>query len=256
MKKNIKRLQKNIIRLKDKIHHISIEELSKKENASRWSKKEILGHLIDSARYNLIRFNEIIIDPSTFVYAIYSQNKLVELNDYQNTNIEDLVILWQSYNQQMIRTLQKLSKKHLKISFQVDNETKNVEWLIDGYIKHLEYHLNQILSSDTKKKTTYHIPLKQAIKKLKTTNSEFAKVMEFADLEIEYYQPNKIDKQQPHTRDEVYIIAQGKGEFIRKNKKYKIKTHDVLFVKAHEEHRFINFSDDFATWVIFYGLHR
>jgi gentisate 1,2-dioxygenase len=51
------------------------------------------------------------------------------------------------------------------------------------------------------------------------------------------------------------ILAQlsGTGPFIRENESYPFQAHDVLFVPAFQEHRFIDFSDDFQVWVVFYG---
>ena len=70
---------------------------------------------------------------------------------------------------------------------------------------------------------------------------------------VEYYKPDRIDKQQPHERDEVYIITTGTGTFDYAGEKLAVKPGDLLFVPAGIEHRFESFTDDFATWVLFYG---
>jgi len=72
-------------------------------------------------------------------------------------------------------------------------------------------------------------------------------------VSIELYAPQGSDTQSPHTRDELYIIASGSGTFRRADRVCDFKTGDLLFVPAHEEHRFESFSDDFRTWVIFFG---
>ena len=61
------------------------------------------------------------------------------------------------------------------------------------------------------------------------------------------------DKQKPHARDEVYAIATGPSRFVVDGRECEVAAGDVLFVPAHAEHRFIGFSDDFSTWVFFYG---
>jgi hypothetical protein len=61
------------------------------------------------------------------------------------------------------------------------------------------------------------------------------------------------DKQHPHTRDEIYVIASGTGRFQREATEFSFGPGDVLFVAAGEEHRFVEFTDDFAAWVFFYG---
>lgn len=81
----------------------------------------------------------------------------------------------------------------------------------------------------------------------------FVKLMEHGSMSVEYYAPVKVDNQTPHRQDELYIIAAGSGHFYRNGERVPFKTGDVLFVPAGMQHRFENFTDDFATWVIFYG---
>ncbi|MEO9513911.1 MAG: cupin domain-containing protein [Flavobacteriaceae bacterium] len=72
-------------------------------------------------------------------------------------------------------------------------------------------------------------------------------------LEVEIYKPEMVDLQVPHTRDEVYIVISGTGELLHRDKRTTFAPGDFLFVPAGIEHRFENFTDDFATWVLFYG---
>jgi mannose-6-phosphate isomerase-like protein (cupin superfamily) len=82
----------------------------------------------------------------------------------------------------------------------------------------------------------------------------FAIVFEHGTLSVELFAPRGADTQQPHARDEVYVIARGHGEFVEAGERRTIATGDFLFVAAGVVHRFENFSDDFAAWVMFYGL--
>jgi mannose-6-phosphate isomerase-like protein (cupin superfamily) len=72
-------------------------------------------------------------------------------------------------------------------------------------------------------------------------------------LTVKLYAPRSADHQHPHTRDEIYVIATGTGRFEREGKEVSFGPGDVLFVAAGEQHRFVEFTDDFATWVFFYG---
>jgi mannose-6-phosphate isomerase-like protein (cupin superfamily) len=93
-----------------------------------------------------------------------------------------------------------------------------------------------------------------AVKQLqKETDKKFTVVMQHGSMQIEYFAPDKIDTQTPHTKDEIYVITSGSSSFYRNGETISCKTGDIIFVPAGMEHRFINFSDDFATWVIFYG---
>ncbi len=93
----------------------------------------------------------------------------------------------------------------------------------------------------------------EALAQLSIIESPFKTFFEHGTLTVEVYKPEKVDLQQPHTRDEVYIIIAGSGEFLNHGKRTTFREGDFLFVAAGIEHRFENFTDDFATWVIFYG---
>ncbi len=93
----------------------------------------------------------------------------------------------------------------------------------------------------------------EALAKLTNSKKEFISLFNHGTLEIEVYKPNKVDLQQPHTKDEAYIIISGSGEFLNNDKRCTFKPGDFLFVPAGNIHRFENFTDDFSTWVIFYG---
>lgn len=77
--------------------------------------------------------------------------------------------------------------------------------------------------------------------------------LEHGTLEIEIYAPRGTDPQKPHMRDEVYFVVSGRGEFLNGSTRDRFGPGDVLFVPAHEEHRFESFTDDLVVWVMFYG---
>ena len=70
---------------------------------------------------------------------------------------------------------------------------------------------------------------------------------------VEIYKPREIDKQTPHLQDELYVVISGSGVFLNGEVRSPFQAGDILFAPAGAEHRFENFTDDFATWVIFYG---
>ena len=87
-------------------------------------------------------------------------------------------------------------------------------------------------------------------------NPHFVEVLKYADLEVEFYKPDGNDLQKPHLKDEVYVIISGHGNFYVNGHILPFRAYDILFVKAGDEHRFIDFTDDFSTWVIFYGVRN
>ena len=76
---------------------------------------------------------------------------------------------------------------------------------------------------------------------------------EHGSLVVEIYKPDKIDLQTPHTRNEIYVVISGTGWFVNGDVRHRFEVGQVLFVPAGIEHRFEEFTDDFSTWVMFYG---
>ncbi len=76
---------------------------------------------------------------------------------------------------------------------------------------------------------------------------------EHGTLQVKMYRPAGQDTQKPHTRDEIYVIARGSGWFLNGTDRHPFQNGDVLFVPSGVEHRFVEFTDDFCTWVMFYG---
>ncbi|HSB27302.1 MAG TPA: cupin domain-containing protein [Pyrinomonadaceae bacterium] len=81
----------------------------------------------------------------------------------------------------------------------------------------------------------------------------FATVFQHGSLLVEVYAPRLTDPQQPHTRDEVYFVVTGKGEYVCGDNRQSFGPTDLLFAAAGIEHRFENFSEDLVVWVLFYG---
>lgn len=93
-----------------------------------------------------------------------------------------------------------------------------------------------------------------ALKELPSPEGKrFAPIFEHGSLAIEIYAPQGTDPQQPHTRDEVYFVASGCGEYVCGETRKSFGPTDLLFAAAGVIHRFENFTDDLAVWVLFYG---
>lgn len=81
----------------------------------------------------------------------------------------------------------------------------------------------------------------------------FTTMFQYGSLVVEYYAPDEVDKQEPHSRDEVYVIVAGTGWFVHNGERQPFEPGEVLFVPARDPHHFEDFTEDFATWVFFYG---
>ena len=99
-----------------------------------------------------------------------------------------------------------------------------------------------------------HLRISDCVHLLPGPNGErFAELFKHGTLRVELYAPRRNDPQQPHTRDEVYVIAGGTGRFLCGEEQVIFERGDVLFAAAGKVHRFVDFSQDFVTWVFFYG---
>lgn len=81
----------------------------------------------------------------------------------------------------------------------------------------------------------------------------FRYALRHGTMKLGLYAPVEEDRQGPHKQDELYIVVSGHGEFVKGDERRCFTARDVIFVEAGTPHRFENFSEDFATWVVFWG---
>ena len=135
---------------------ISAEQSQTPRAAGKWSPKEIIGHLIDSASNNHQRFVRAQFTDD-LVFAGYEQEGWVRVQNYQGEQWADLVQLWKLYNQHLLHlisrvpeeTRMKLRYKHnlhqLASESLSESEPVTLDWFIRDYLDHMKKHLKQIL---------------------------------------------------------------------------------------------------------------
>lgn len=100
----------------------------------------------------------------------------------------------------------------------------------------------------------YHLTVADALSQLPGQAGErYVELFRHGTLSVELYAPRGHDPQSPHTRDEVYVVVAGRGQFLNGGERHPFAPGDVLCVPAGVTHRFEEFSDDLAVWVFFYG---
>jgi hypothetical protein len=113
----------------------------------KWSKKETLGHLVDSAQNNIRRF--IVAQYEDTPFIVYNQDQWVALSDYQHYPSRDLVNLWILLNRHLGHVLAAVSSQGAARKCATSNhEPYTLEWLAADYCNHLLHHLHQILDLD------------------------------------------------------------------------------------------------------------
>ena len=131
---------------------IRVKQFSEQEFSAKflnhWSRKEILGHLCDSATNNHHRFINIQFESQPFVVPPYNQNNWVLIQDYQGIPTCEIVELWTTLNRQIVRVISKISEEKLLYLCDIgDNKTITLGELIHDYLRHIDHHLRQILGT-------------------------------------------------------------------------------------------------------------
>src|SRR5258705_1595793 len=135
-------LEKIIDECLPSLKRISPEKFNLKESPGKWSKKEILGHLIDSAQNNIRRF--IVAQYEDRPKITYNQDKWVVISDYQHYDEDDLIMLWELINKHICCILRNTSQEMAERESQTE-DLHTVEWLAKDYNRHLLHHLHQVL---------------------------------------------------------------------------------------------------------------
>lgn len=97
------------------------------------------------------------------------------------------------------------------------------------------------------------LPLREAMQAVASDETTYVRLLREACGDVGFYHPRLKDAQEQHLRDEVYIVANGHGTFVCGGERAPFEPGDAFFVRRGTEHRFEDFSDDFATWVVFIG---
>lgn len=145
MKTTSEKIHEIIVATKPELLKIPPEVASKKRGPDTWSKKEILGHLIDSASNNHQRFVRAAQNIAGD-FPTYDQNRWVEVQRYNEANWSGLVELFSQYNLHLCRVIDSLPLEALNNPCNIGKENPvTLEFVIEDYLRHLRHHVEQIL---------------------------------------------------------------------------------------------------------------
>ncbi len=140
IEQSIERLAFLLATIPNLLNEISDEEFSFKPSLQKWSKKEILGHLIDSATNNHHRFVRAQFENNPTI--TYNQDEWCKHGFYQQMAAHQVIAFWTAYNLQLLELFKQMPLAGLT---KVANDL-TLDFLMADYVSHLEYHLKQIVA--------------------------------------------------------------------------------------------------------------
>jgi hypothetical protein len=135
-----------IHKYEEKLKCIDEKDFSYKPAPNKWSKKEELGHLIDSAHNNLRRF--IVAQHEINPKIVYRQNDWVTASNYNAQHASDLILLWCLLNKQIcevIRSMPMKAQGRMCDTGTDQRELHSLKWIAEDYLIHLKHHMHHIL---------------------------------------------------------------------------------------------------------------
>ncbi|MGD9489020.1 MAG: DinB family protein [Calditrichaceae bacterium] len=156
MQLNLQSFEKTLDQTGKKLLEIPVEISGLHPAADKWSAKEILGHLIDSASNNHHRFVHAQFSDD-LIFPGYDQNAWVRAQNYQNASWVSLISLWKSYNLHIIHLVSQIPDEILlkkrynhnldKIAWKTvpKNNQVTLQYFINDYFEHMNHHINQII---------------------------------------------------------------------------------------------------------------
>jgi len=138
----IHQLEKIIAGYAPQLNQLPEADFSHKPSLEKWSGKEYLGHLIDSAQSNIRRF--VVAQYEAKPFIVYDQEKWVAAANYQEYPLKDLIDLWILINKHIVILLKNMPETAYENEV-LTQDTHSIKWLAADYNKHMLHHLHQVL---------------------------------------------------------------------------------------------------------------
>jgi len=138
-------LGRTVAQAKPMLAKLKNADTSLRPSPKKWSRKEILGHLLDSASNNHQRFVRATLE-NELAFPGYDQEGLVKLQKFSEMDWDFLVDFWAAYNRFLAHVLSLLPASAAKITCNIGNNAPaTLQFVAEDYVAHLKHHLNQIL---------------------------------------------------------------------------------------------------------------
>jgi hypothetical protein len=124
---------------------VSEDQSGREVRPGGWRRKEVLGHLIDSALNNHQRFVRAAIHGS-YEGPGYAQEEWVDIHGYRDILWSTLLTHWKMQNELLARVVDRIPESRLLTECKVgDDDPVSLEFLVDDYLGHMEHHVRQII---------------------------------------------------------------------------------------------------------------
>jgi hypothetical protein len=144
MRQTALQLQQIVEQTEEHLLVLTEAESQSRPFSTKWSRKEVLGHLIDSASNNHQRFVRAQLH-GELVFPSYAQEDWNRVQQYQSETWENLVRLWSSYNLHLAHCIAGIPESAAGYVCTIgDSEPVTLQFLVTDYVKHLEHHLAQM----------------------------------------------------------------------------------------------------------------
>lgn len=141
------RLQAAVNTLPSVLARFSDTDAGQRPSPERWCKKEVLGHLLDSASNNHQRFVRAQI-VGKLDFPRYEQEEWVRLQRYQDARWANLIDLWRAYNLHLLHVVSSMSPEGRRSTCRVgDGQALTLDTLFEEYVNHIEHHLGKMLGT-------------------------------------------------------------------------------------------------------------
>jgi len=138
-------LGRTVAQAKPLLLKLNNADTSTRPAAKKWAKKEILGHMLDSASNNHQRLVRAALQGS-LTFPGYDQDPLVDLQNFVEIDWNFLVDFWAAYNRYLAHVINNLPADAASVTCNIgNNKPATLEWIASDYVEHLKHHLNQVL---------------------------------------------------------------------------------------------------------------
>jgi DinB superfamily len=129
------------------LQNLTEPAVSARTAPGKWSKKEIMGHLIDSACNNQQKFVRIVLAEGAHVdFVGYKQDSWVAAQAYQSASWADLLALWAAYNRQLAHFIRHIPQTKHGADLSIDGVgCFRLDFIVPDYVEHLRHHLKAVL---------------------------------------------------------------------------------------------------------------